>query len=147
MEGGSIVASVSCIVFMLSSSTESLSSISLFVYCASTTPPMMSHSQLVISNQCRVLHPPLSFFFSPTLGQLDCWLLHTSEYPNTVLFQSTAKWEKQSKSSFSAPCVCVASSFLLSLALSFFLWHASHLQHAKLCFPFETDPSAKNKSY
>lgn len=43
-------------VVMLLSSTESLSSISLFVYCASPTPPTTSSTQFLVSNQCHVLN-------------------------------------------------------------------------------------------
>lgn len=109
-----LLASVSCVVVMLSSSTESLSSISLFVYCASPTPPMMSHSQLLISNQCRCVLYPLcpSFLSHPGRAGLltgsHKWMNEwMNEYPNTVLFQLMTKQEKKRKASSSGPSLCV----------------------------------------
>lgn len=79
--------------FVLFSSTESHSSVSLFVYCTSPAAPVMSHCQRLMPNQCLVLpHPPPPllllflhpFFFPSALGQPDSW---HKWLPNTVIYK------------------------------------------------------------
>lgn len=134
---------------MLSSSKGSLSSISLFVYCVSPTPPMMSHSQLLISNQCWVLYPLHPSFLSHPgraglLTDPHKWIPQHCTFPVNNKTRGEKKKRKQKenkkrKASFSGQSLCTAPP----LRLLFSPRHASHLWHARLWFPSKADPSAQ----
>lgn len=135
-------SSVNCVVVMLSSSTESLSSISLFVYCASPTPPMMSHSQLLISNQCWVpdpLHP--SFF--PSLPPWASWIVDWFTQMNTPTLYFSSLMTKNKKKNVRHPFLGQVFASPQPPSLCFSSCHASRLWHAKLRVPSKADPTTQ----
>lgn len=104
---GSNSSSVGCNAFILFSSTESHSSISLFVYCASPAAPVMSHCQRLMPNQCLVLlnppppppPPPAPLLPTPNspfppLVPSARLILDTSDYP-TLSFTKDHSYKRQ----------------------------------------------------
>lgn len=99
---------------MLFSCTESYSSVSLFVYCASPAAPVMSHCQRLMPNQRMVfLHPPppppSPIFpqqpFSPSCFR-PAWFLTQVITQRCHLQKTTVTKDSERKASVSGPSIC-----------------------------------------
>lgn len=88
-------------------------------------PPMTSHSQLLISNQCRVLNPPPSFF---SLAPWASWSVDWFAQMTTATLRFSVRGKRLAKHPF------LGQVFALPLPFAFSLGHASHLWHAKVWF-------------